>query len=49
MTLELTLPVGIPVKFREAIIRSIDLCSVKRHIVHPLDFKIKAIPPESQL
>jgi uncharacterized OsmC-like protein len=44
MILELTLPRGFPEKFREAIIRSMDLCSVKRHIVNPPDFEIKAVP-----
>ena len=46
MSLELTLPRGFPEKFRSAIIRSMDLCAVKRHIVHPPEFEIKALPPE---
>ena len=46
MTLELTLPEGFPEKFRAAIIRSMDLCSVKRHIVHPPEFEVTARRPE---
>ena len=49
VTLELTLPKGFPEKFRAAITRSMDLCSVKRHIVNPPDFEIKTIPFESHL
>lgn len=44
MVLELTLPENFPEKFKPAIIRSMDLCSVKRHIVEPPEFEIKAIP-----
>ncbi len=46
ISLELTLPRGFPEKFRAAIIRSMDLCAVKRHIVHPPEFEVKAIHPE---
>ncbi len=44
MTLELTLPGGFPEKFRPAIIRAMNLCAVKRHIVNPPEFEIKAVP-----
>ena len=35
-----TLPDGFPDKYREAILRSIDQCTVKRHIVQPPEFVI---------
>ncbi len=44
MTLELTLPRDFPEKFRRAIIRAMDLCTVKRHIINPPDFEIKTLP-----
>ena len=44
MTLELTLPRDFPEKFRRAIVRAMDLCTVKRHIVNPPDFEIKTLP-----
>lgn len=44
MTLELTLPDGFPEKFRPAIIRAMDLCAVKRHIVNPPEFEIRTVP-----
>lgn len=46
MTLELTLPRGFPEKFRRAIVRAMDLCSVKRHIVNPPEFEIKTVPSD---
>ncbi len=43
MTLELTLPRDFPDKFRGAIIRAMDLCAVKRHIVTPPEFEIRTV------
>ncbi len=38
--LEIELPVGFPEKYREAIVRSVDQCAVKRHIVDPPRFEV---------
>jgi uncharacterized OsmC-like protein len=40
MRLILTLPAGFPEKYREGIIRAMDLCAVKRHILNPPVFEI---------
>ncbi len=40
MELKLTLPVGFPEKYEKAIIRSMNLCSVKKHMMDPPDFSI---------
>lgn len=38
--LALTLPAGFPEKYRPAILRAIDQCAVKRHIVEPPQFEL---------
>lgn len=38
--LEIELPAGFPEKYREAVIRSVDQCAVKRHIVDPPRFEV---------
>lgn len=38
--LNLTLPKDFPDKYQSAIIRSIDLCAVKKHIFNPPEFNI---------
>ncbi|HSG40797.1 MAG TPA: OsmC family protein [Thermoanaerobaculia bacterium] len=38
--LEIELPAGFPEKYREAIIRAVDQCAVKRHIVEPPRFEV---------
>lgn len=38
--LNLQLPEGFPKKYESAIIRSMDLCSVKKHLHNPPDFEI---------
>jgi uncharacterized OsmC-like protein len=43
MTLQLTLPMGFPAKYHEAILRAIDQCVVKDHILNPPDFEISLI------
>jgi len=40
MTFELTLPEGFPTKYESAIVRAIDLCTVKKHIKEAPDFEI---------
>lgn len=38
--MELTLPPGFPEKYRTAILRAIDQCAVKRHMIEPPAFEI---------
>lgn len=42
MELKLTLPEGFPEKYRKAIIRSMNLCTVKKHMMDPPEFEITA-------
>ena len=41
MTLNLKLPDGFPKRHESAIIRSMDLCAVKKHIINSPEFEIK--------
>lgn len=45
LVLEITLPDGFPEKHREAVIRAADLCAVKKHILNPPVFEIRANVP----
>src|SRR5215510_3820077 len=40
LRIEITLPDSFPEKYREAILRAIDQCSVKRHMAQPPEFEI---------
>lgn len=40
ITIEVSLPVEFPEKYRKAILRTADLCTVKKHIVNPPEFNI---------
>jgi putative redox protein len=40
--IDLKLPPGFPDKYKRAVIRVMDLCAVKRHIVNPPEFVITA-------
>ena len=42
VTLNLTLPDGFPEKYKAAIMRSMDLCSVKKHMFNPPEFEMFA-------
>jgi ribosomal protein S12 methylthiotransferase accessory factor len=42
--IEITLPPAFPEKYRDAILRAVDLCSVKRHLAQPPEFEVVAIP-----
>ena len=42
MSIHLKLPEGFPEKFQKAIIRSMNLCTVKKHIIVPPEFTITA-------
>ncbi len=43
ITVDLTLPKDFPQKYENAIKRSVDLCTVKRHIFSELNFDIKIV------
>jgi putative redox protein len=42
MHIELKLPPGFPDQYKKAVIRAMDLCTVKKHIIHPPEFVITA-------
>jgi putative redox protein len=42
--LEIQLPPSFPEKYREAIVRAVEQCTVKRHILEPPAFRVTAIP-----
>ena len=42
VTIDITLPQEFPAKYRTAVMRSVDLCSVKKHIVEPPTFEVDA-------
>jgi len=42
LVLQIVLPEGFPEKHREAVIRAADLCAVKKHILNPPAFEIRA-------
>ena len=43
--LEVQLPPAFPEKYREALLRAVDQCKVKRHIVEPPVFEVETIRP----
>ncbi|MDW7709839.1 MAG: OsmC family protein [Deferrisomatales bacterium] len=43
MAIQVRLPPGFPEKYRAAILRAVDQCSVKRHILAPPEFDIRAV------
>lgn len=42
ITIEIELPPGFPEKYKNAVIKSADLCSVKKHMFDPPEFEINA-------
>jgi putative redox protein len=46
VTIEVDLPPGFPEKYSAAIVRAVDQCSVKRHVLEPPAFKVLAVPAE---
>jgi len=42
--MELRTPEGFPEKYRPAILRAVDHCAVKRHIIEPPQFEIEMVP-----
>jgi putative redox protein len=47
--LEVLLPPAFPEKYREAILRAVDQCKVKRHILEPPQFEVTAVPADIAL
>ena len=47
MTLELTLPEGLPEEYKAPLVRAVALCTVKKHIVDPPEFVITTICQET--
>jgi putative redox protein len=45
VTLDIMLPVGFPEKYRNAIVKTAELCSVKKVIMNPPEFEITANLP----
>jgi putative redox protein len=43
LVLEIRLPEGFPDKHRDAVIRAAELCAVKKHILEPPAFEIRAV------
>ncbi|MFZ5812291.1 MAG: OsmC family protein [Thermodesulfobacteriota bacterium] len=41
--IEVTLPPGFPEKYREAIVRAVEACWVKKHFEHPPLFSVRAL------
>jgi putative redox protein len=41
LRLELRLPPSFPAKYRDAIVRAVDQCTVKRHILNPPAFEVR--------
>jgi uncharacterized OsmC-like protein len=41
LTIDLRVPAGFPEKYKKAIVRTMDLCSVKKHIVNPPEIELK--------
>ena len=43
--IEIALPPAFPEKYREALLRAVDQCTVKRHLVQPPRFDVVAVAP----
>ena len=41
LSIDLRVPAEFPEKYKKAIVRTMDLCSVKKHIINPPEFEIK--------
>ena len=42
--IDIALPVQFPERYREAIIRAVEQCTVKRHLMEPPRFEIRTVP-----
>lgn len=45
VTLDVSLPESFPAKYERALMRVIDLCSVKKHILNPPEFEVRVFRP----
>lgn len=46
--IEIALPAGFPEKYREALLRAVDQCTVKRHLTEPPRFEVTAVALQEQ-
>jgi putative redox protein len=46
ISIEIMLPPGFPVKYKTAVVKAADQCTVKRHIAQPPVFQVEAKIPE---
>lgn len=46
VTMSLTVPKGFPQKYEGAIVKSMELCAVKKHLMHPPKFKFDVLYEE---
>jgi putative redox protein len=44
--IEITLPPAFPEKYREAVLRAVDQCTVKRHLAQPPSFEVVTVVPD---
>jgi putative redox protein len=42
--IEIRLPQAFPARYRDAMLRAVDQCKVKRHILEPPQFEVTAVP-----
>jgi len=47
LVIDLMLPSGFPKEYERAIVRTIELSSVKKHIMHPPEFEIRTVCEEN--
>jgi ribosomal protein S12 methylthiotransferase accessory factor len=47
--LELGLPAGFPERYRAAILRAVDQCAVKRHMIEPPQFSVTAVTADLEM
>lgn len=45
IVINVELPAQFPEKYRDAVVRAIDQCSVKRHIIEPPEFEVEVAIP----
>ena len=45
MSIDLKVPEGFPPKYRKAIIKAMDQCVVKKHILEPPEFEMSVLEP----
>lgn len=48
ITIEVSLPQGFPDKYRNAILRTANLCTVKKHIITPPEFSVTLVNQEQE-